>query len=175
MKKIAVILCLLWMGVIFYNSSRSGIISNEKSVNLLNDAKSIYHLTKPNYASKNQPSKQTNTSSYKNIEKLNPHQQKLNLILRKNAHAFEYIVLAILVCNVFFIYKYKGKGAVVYVLFICLFYAVTDEFHQLFVPGRTSLVSDVLIDFMGALIGLGLYYFSYYKIYRRFSKNNHSY
>lgn len=174
MKKVAVILCLLWMGVIFYNSSKSGIISNEKSISLLNDAKSIYHLTKPNNASENQPSRQTNTSSDKNVEKINPHQQKLNIILRKNAHAFEYIVLAILVCNAFFIYKYKGKGAVVYVLFICLFYAVTDEFHQLFVTGRTSLVSDVLIDFMGALLGLGLYYFSYYKIYQRFKENKHS-
>lgn len=56
---------------------------------------------------------------------------------------------------------------IIYILFICLFYAVTDEFHQSFIPGRTSLVSDILVDFMGAMIGLGLFYLSYYKIYKR--------
>jgi VanZ family protein len=33
---------------------------------------------------------------------------------------------------------------------------VLDEYVQLFSPGRTSRVSDVLVDFMGGLIGLGL-------------------
>ena len=32
-------------------------------------------------------------------------------------------------------------------------YAATDEFHQLFVPGRSALVSDVAIDAAGAAIG----------------------
>ena len=35
-------------------------------------------------------------------------------------------------------------------------YAVTDEFHQGFVPGRTASVVDVLIDSAGALTGLSL-------------------
>lgn len=153
------------MGVIFYNSSASGIVSNERSINLLNKVRSVYHITKLNNAGKPQTSTPITASSNKIIKLQSSHLEKLNIILRKNAHAFEYIVLAMLVCNAFFINKFKGKGAVVYVLFICLFYAVTDEFHQLFVPGRTSLVSDVLIDFTGALIGLGLYYFLYYKIY----------
>lgn len=33
-------------------------------------------------------------------------------------------------------------------------YAATDEFHQLFVPGRAGLFTDVLIDATGAAIGL---------------------
>lgn len=33
-------------------------------------------------------------------------------------------------------------------------YAATDEFHQLFVPGRAGLLTDVLIDAAGAAIGL---------------------
>ena len=35
-------------------------------------------------------------------------------------------------------------------------YAVLDEFHQLFVPGRTAAASDCLIDVSGAAAGQGL-------------------
>jgi VanZ family protein len=33
-------------------------------------------------------------------------------------------------------------------------YAASDEFHQIFVPNRTPLVSDVLIDTAGGGAGL---------------------
>ena len=33
-------------------------------------------------------------------------------------------------------------------------YAATDEYHQSFVPSRTSTVHDVVIDICGALVGL---------------------
>ena len=33
-------------------------------------------------------------------------------------------------------------------------YAATDEFHQLFVPGRSGQISDVLLDSAGALAGV---------------------
>ena len=48
-----------------------------------------------------------------------------------------------------------GKLALVAVAFASL-YAVTDEFHQSFVPGRTPAVRDVGIDLLGALLALGL-------------------
>ncbi|RJQ50486.1 MAG: hypothetical protein C4526_11875 [Nitrospiraceae bacterium] len=32
-------------------------------------------------------------------------------------------------------------------------YGVTDEAHQYFVPGRDSAVSDIVADFIGALLG----------------------
>ena len=35
-------------------------------------------------------------------------------------------------------------------------YAATDEMHQLFVPGRSGQVSDVLLDSAGAIAGLAL-------------------
>ncbi|MCH5138771.1 VanZ family protein, partial [Clostridiaceae bacterium UIB06] len=38
--------------------------------------------------------------------------------------------------------------------------------HQSFVPGRTSLVSDVLIDFSGSIIGIAMFYLFYYKLYK---------
>lgn len=36
----------------------------------------------------------------------------------------------------------------------CLFYAMTDEFHQLFVPDRNGNFIDVLIDFSGSILGI---------------------
>lgn len=37
-----------------------------------------------------------------------------------------------------------------------VFYGITDEVHQMFVPGRTASVDDLLADAIGALIGAGL-------------------
>lgn len=39
---------------------------------------------------------------------------------------------------------------------ICMLYAASDEFHQWFVPGRSSEIMDVGIDTMGALLGTSL-------------------
>ena len=36
------------------------------------------------------------------------------------------------------------------------FYALCDEFHQLFVPGRGAEFTDVCIDSSGALVGIFL-------------------
>lgn len=73
-------------------------------------------------------------------------------IVRKMAHAFEYFVLAIT-----FFYGYSNKerkrvGAVT--LLFCIFYAASDEIHQLFVPGRSGQITDVGIDSLGALLGV---------------------
>ena len=165
MKKLAILLCLLWIGVIFYNTSASGVVSNQRSMIVLNKVRAIYHKAEPTH--KAEPSVASKPQSKIAVVQAS-HIENLNIIIRKNAHAFEYIILAMLICNAFFINKFKGRGAIVYVLFMCLLYAVTDEFHQLFVPGRTSLVSDVMIDFTGAIIGLGLFYFLYYKIYLKY-------
>lgn len=37
---------------------------------------------------------------------------------------------------------------------LAVLYAATDEFHQLFVPGRGAWIVDVGIDGAGALLGL---------------------
>jgi len=45
------------------------------------------------------------------------------------------------------------KLAVISVL-VCMCYAATDEFHQLFIEGRSGSVCDVLIDTIGAVLGV---------------------
>ncbi len=41
-------------------------------------------------------------------------------------------------------------------LAILFLYATTDELHQVWVPGRTALVSDVIVDTSGGVVGLTL-------------------
>jgi len=169
LKKIVMILCLFCMGFIFYMSSNNGQISHQESgkvVNLIKNAEVKLQDKVEN--------KTTNENSQVDKNTINAQQVKgneLDQVIRKNAHAFMYMILAFLVSSIFFAFNKRGKDAIVYILFICLFYAVTDEFHQSFVPGRTSLVSDVLIDFGGALIGLVFFYLAYYKIYKRYAIN----
>lgn len=45
-------------------------------------------------------------------------------------------------------------------IFIAIFYAVTDEIHQLFVPGRACTFSDFLIDSAGIFFA-GIIYISF--------------
>lgn len=47
------------------------------------------------------------------------------------------------------------KGRACRVLSACVLTALADETIQLFVPGRSSQVTDVWIDLLGAAIGLG--------------------
>ena len=44
-KKLSIILCILWMGFIFYNSSQTGYKSNERSVKVLNVIKQFKNDT----------------------------------------------------------------------------------------------------------------------------------
>lgn len=83
--------------------------------------------------------------------------QSFNNIIRKKAHFLAYLVLGALVINALRVSGVRGYRSVVFALGICVLYAVSDEVHQLFVPGRGGQLSDVLIDSAGAGVGIGLY------------------
>ena len=74
--------------------------------------------------------------------------------IRKIAHFTEYTILGLLVANALKVFSVKEQflGA-----FGCLLVAMCDESIQLFVEGRSGQVSDVWLDFAGALTGLLLY------------------
>ena len=63
------------------------------------------------------------------------------------------IILAFILVLVFNNFNINFREKFIYSLFIVLIIAVSDEFYQMHVPGRSSLVSDVIIDFSGAIIG----------------------
>lgn len=82
---------------------------------------------------------------------------KLNHIVRKGAHFSAYLILAVLIYNYVSQRKITGWKSVVLVIFLCVLYAISDEVHQLFVEGRSGQLSDVLIDSIGAVTGMGVY------------------
>jgi len=146
------------MGLIFYNSYKPGFSSNSRS----------YEVVQSIRNNKNALEGKTNSTKAKpSVLPVSQRDENINNFIRKNAHAVEYFILAVLVSNSLFLLGVKGRKALSCIMFICLFYAVTDEYHQLFIAGRGSSVSDVLIDFGGALIGMGFFYLAYYKIYVR--------
>ena len=68
-----------------------------------------------------------------------------DLALRKLAHAAEYAILAVLLLRALPpLPAFAGAVA----------FAVSDEIHQHFVPGRAASALDVAIDAAGALAGL---------------------
>lgn len=79
-----------------------------------------------------------------------------NHIIRKNAHFFAYLILGILALNMLRNIGIKGYRGIPLALMICALYAISDEFHQIFVPGRSGNVKDVIIDSSGAFVGIVL-------------------
>ena len=76
----------------------------------------------------------------------------LNVVVRKGAHFSEYALLAVLAFGAFYgISRYFPRWLAA-VLFSFV-YACSDEFHQIFVPGRAGMIRDVLLDTSGACTG----------------------
>ena len=85
----------------------------------------------------------------------------------------EYAVLSASVCVLFFyladIRHWKNvsrRKMAVYSLAFSVIFAVTDEIHQAFVPGRGPALKDVLLDAVGAALGIAVIY-AFYRYKRR--------
>lgn len=84
----------------------------------------------------------------------------LHFLLRKSAHISEYAIFAVLIYHSLEARHPRGwraKPALRAVLAAGV-YALTDEYHQSFVPGRTASLSDCGIDTCGAALGVLLVY-----------------
>jgi VanZ family protein len=71
-------------------------------------------------------------------------------LLRKLAHAGEYAVLGALLL--------RAVASIPVAVFLGVLYAVSDEIHQAFVPGRLGSPVDVAIDTVGVLCGVALWH-----------------
>ncbi len=69
-----------------------------------------------------------------------------HFIFFKSLHLAEYAFLAILI---YFAFP-KEKIAII----LAYLYALSDEIHQTFVPGRSGLFRDTLIDLIGIYLGI---------------------
>jgi VanZ family protein len=74
-------------------------------------------------------------------------------LIRKAAHVAEYFLLSVLVL------RGLRRGALEWhwgwaleAVLICTAYALFDELHQAFVPSRSAMLQDVMLDGTGALV-----------------------
>lgn len=179
-KTISIALIIIWMAVIFWFSSMPGDESNTKSKSTIkeaietiiprkkekkaeetisNEVNEISQNTQSQNQTKittNPETKDANTTQIQQNQKEEQLIEKLNKPLRKCMHASVYFVLSILIFNCLKTFKISGWKTVTIPIGIAFLYACTDEFHQLFVDGRTSQFTDVLIDIFGAILGVAM-------------------
>ena len=134
-RKLLILLAVVfWMAIIFKLSAQPGEQSNLLSTKVTTAIVSLAKLFRPD----------VNVLS-------------LNYFIRKCAHFLAYLVLGIIVLFAMRRIGLMGKQGIGFTLLLCIGYAITDELHQSFVPGRTPKLTDVLIDSSGALLGIGIY------------------
>lgn len=79
----------------------------------------------------------------------------LNLLLRKATHIIAFGVLSV------FLLKSMETLSYSYLLSLIFtsVYAMSDEYHQSFMPGRVASFEDVLFDSFGALLAMAILFF----------------
>ncbi len=137
---------LIWMGVIFYLSSQPATQSAHLSTGLKNELLGVLGHFIPG------------------IETLEI--TSLDFYIRKNAHFIAYFILAVLMLLA--LLQSAVTKPVHLALLFCLLYAISDEFHQLFVPGRSGQFRDVFIDGAGVVLGILVTTLVINRISRRF-------
>ena len=83
--------------------------------------------------------------------------ERVHFIVRKCAHVGEYAILALLLFRAaVWMTNFRWSVPILCLLVwsVCLFVAITDEFHQTFVPSRGPSTRDIIIDSSGAFLGV---------------------
>ena len=85
-------------------------------------------------------------------EWLQADEDLVSFVVRKSAHFTEFLLLGV---SLFLTVRDLRKRASFWIPWaIGAAYAVSDEVHQLFVPGRSCEVRDMIIDACGVLVGV---------------------
>lgn len=81
-----------------------------------------------------------------------------DFIIRKVAHVTEYAILSLFVNRSLGVNQESGRHPRIISTIIASLYALSDEFHQSFVPSRGATYTDVMWDTLGATIGSSMVY-----------------
>lgn len=146
MKKINILLLCLWLIVIFLFSHQPAEVSTKSSTHVTKTVINIVGSVTGHKMNKRQTEKIIDQTF---------------VFVRKLAHTTEYFILGLLMMNVVKDYGILDKKTIFISIVLCVFYACTDEIHQLFIPGRSGQILDVLIDSIGIILGTCFYYFIY--------------
>ena len=140
------ILVIIWMIIIFMFSNMDTIKSNGTSKEMINKVVDTTIETSNNIGIiEETPTEEEKQNIVNN----------LNLPLRKIMHFTIYLFLSLLLLNALTKTKIQNKYFIT--IIICFIYAITDEYHQTFIDGRTGQFIDVLIDTTGSILGLIIY------------------
>ena len=151
MKVVKICFLVLWMALIFSFSNQKDVDSSKVSDGFIDrTVVRIYKIFNENITK----------------EKENEIIEKYTYPIRKLAHYTLYFILGILSFLVVKDYSINKK-LIIYSLLICFLYACSDEFHQLFIIGRSARVLDVLIDTFGSFCSISIFYIFNKKISKR--------
>lgn len=139
-KIIKILLVILWMGLIFYFSSRNSDESTDQSRSIVNKTNIVTI-----YEEKRNVDDET---AIKNVD----------IFFRKSAHIIEYFVLTILLFYALIEYDLSIPKILLLSFMICFIYSISDEMHQLLVSGRSAEIKDILIDNIGNSLGILMCY-----------------
>lgn len=143
-RLILIILIIWWMNVIFGFSAEDGEQSQSLSDRITIQ---VVHIIEPDY-------------DKMDIVSQEDFFGEVSFVVRKVGHFGEYGILGILTgCFLITfekIRKSKAIKAVIIATTFCMLYAVSDEFHQGFVAGRSPKVMDVIIDTLGGMTGAAM-------------------
>ncbi len=138
---------IFWMAVIFSFSAQPAVESDELSMGV---AQKIFEFING--------LKDIPVFSWIGTDRIVVAIGIANHYVRKIAHFMIYAILAVLVYNLMASYGIKRSKVVLFAALVCLAYAISDEIHQIYVPGRAGQLKDVLIDFSGSVSALGTIY-----------------
>lgn len=79
---------------------------------------------------------------------------KVEPYVRKVAHFSEYAVGGMLFTALFNTYGWKDRKIIATSILLGIWYAITDEFHQLLVPDRHGSLFDIYLDSLGFSTGV---------------------
>ena len=82
----------------------------------------------------------------------------LHHLMRKSAHLTEYALFSMLLYYSLGQRREWRRKPAIWALVIAGLYSLSDEFHQLFVPGRGPSIFDSGIDTVGACLGIVIVY-----------------
>ena len=79
---------------------------------------------------------------------------RVESIVRKIAHYSIYTLLGIEIMSFISTFTIKEFDRISFALIAGMIYAMIDEIHQAFVPGRGAIITDVMLDSLGVMTGI---------------------
>ncbi|CAM5184910.1 VanZ family protein OS=Ureibacillus acetophenoni OX=614649 GN=SAMN05877842_104148 PE=4 SV=1 [Ureibacillus acetophenoni] len=119
----------------------------------------IFSLSHQPASESNELSKGITKVVAQNIEIVSGKEKEINIgsfnnTIRDYAHFTLYFILGAIVASALKKFRLTTANTIMFSILICIVFAITDEWHQLYVSGRGAQLSDVMIDSTGAILGV---------------------